>query len=68
MVTRDKRLDDFITDRMPPLGIRVQLLFEDHVGTYTTQWLCLWNGEDWINERTGDRIVSTVLGWRKKQE
>ena len=34
MVTRAERLQDFITDADPPVGSVVEVLCEDHVGTY----------------------------------
>jgi hypothetical protein len=40
MVTRAERLADFIADADPPLGSVVEVLCEDHVGTYRLPWLC----------------------------
>ncbi|MCB5175409.1 hypothetical protein [Microvirga lenta] len=64
MATRSERLNEFVTDRDPPSGCFVELLCEDHVGTYLIPFPCERADGKWINGRTGDAIEAEVLGWR----
>ena len=65
MATFDARLAQFIVDRPPPPDLAVEILCQDHVGTYTPRFPCRWTGEGWINGRTGEPVLATVLGWRE---
>jgi hypothetical protein len=65
MISRDERLADFITDADPPFGSVVEVLCEDHVGTYRLRWLCISTPEGLRNERTGELIEGSVIGWRE---
>ena len=42
MVVREKRMLEFVVDRLPPLGAQVELLCEDDRGTYTLRFLGRW--------------------------
>ncbi len=64
MALRAERIAEFISDRAPDDGLRVQLLCEDHVGTYTLPFLCLWTGSGWANAATMTAVDADVLGWR----
>jgi hypothetical protein len=64
MVSRADRLRDFITDADPPFGSVVQVLCEDHVGTYLPRFLCRSTPEGLRNEGTGELIEVRVVGWR----
>jgi hypothetical protein len=66
MATRQKRLDDFTHDGDPPSGEPLELLCEDHVGTYVVPFLCLWTGTAWQSVETGESIQATVIGWRTR--
>ncbi len=66
MATREERLAEFITDAPPPTSVPVQLLCEDHRGTYVLPFACIRTEAGWHNAATGDRIEVTVLGWRAK--
>ena len=67
MALRAQRIADFISDRPPGDGVMVQLLCEDHVGTYTLPFLCLWTEAGWTNASTMASIEVEVLGWRSHQ-
>ena len=64
MPTRAARLDDFITDATPSPDRLVELLCEDHVGTYLLPFLCRITAEGYRNQRTGELITGSVVGWR----
>ena len=65
MPTRAARLDEFITDALPEASMLVELLCEDHVGTYLLPFLCRSTVEGFRNERTSEAIVGSVVGWRE---
>jgi hypothetical protein len=44
----------------------LELLCEDHVGTYVVPFLCRWRSGDWKNVETGERIEAVVIGWRAR--
>jgi hypothetical protein len=67
MVTRTARLKDFITDRYPDVGLHVQALAEDHVGTYIIPYLCECINGEWRNGITGETVQASVVGWREVQ-
>jgi hypothetical protein len=64
MATRQQRLDAFAHDGDPPVDQPLELLCEDHVGTYVVPFLCRWTTIAWLNVETGERIEATVIGWR----
>ena len=64
MATRQQRIDAFIHDGEPPVDQPLEILCEDHVGTYVVPFLCRWSSGDWKNAETGDRIEAVVIGWR----
>ena len=67
MALRAERIADFVSDRPPEVGVQVQLLCEDHVGTYTLPFLCLWTEAGWTNASTRTPVESNVLGWRLRE-
>lgn len=62
MPTRLERLREF-SQAEPPAGQVVQLLCEDHNGTYLIPSLCRWIDGKWLTER-GTAITAKVVGWR----
>jgi hypothetical protein len=66
MATRQERLDAFTHEGEPPVGRPLELLCEDHVGTYVLPFLCRWTGTDWHSVETGQRIEAAVIGWRTR--
>ena len=67
MALRAERIAEFTSDRPPAKGVKVQLLCEDHVGTYMLPFLCLWTETGWANAATRDSVGADVLGWRPPQ-
>ena len=66
VATRQQRLDAFLTEGEPPADQPLQLLCEDHSGTYMPPFLCRWVDGAWRNDATGAEIEVTVLGWRTR--
>jgi hypothetical protein len=63
MATRQYRLDEFRQDP-PPSKQPVELLCEDHNGTYALPFPCLWVESGWRNSITGAAVDASVIGWR----
>ena len=66
MVTRQYRLSEFNTDGYPDVAQQVELLCEDHCGTYTLPFLCRWGDGVWIGVNSEEPIQATVVGWRER--
>jgi hypothetical protein len=64
MATREKRLAQFDGNGDPPHDHPVELLCEDHSGTYQLPFACRWIDGQWRNEKTGSAVEATVVGWR----
>jgi hypothetical protein len=43
MATRQERIDAFTHEGVPPTHQPLEILCEDHVGTYVIPFLCRWN-------------------------
>jgi hypothetical protein len=64
LVTRQERLGEFIHDGSPPPNKPLQVLCEDHNGTYVLPFLCQWHDGVWQNAKTNRLIEVAVVGWR----
>ena len=64
MATRQERIDEFDHEGSPPTDESLEILCEDHVGTYIVPFRCQWTDGAWQNAKTRRRIEATVLGWR----
>ena len=64
MATREKRLAEFDGNGEPPPDQPVQVLCEDHSGTYQLPFACRLIDGAWRNNRTGGTVEATVVGWR----
>jgi hypothetical protein len=42
----------------------VQVLCEDHSGTYQLPFPCRWVDGEWRNSESGSTVEATVVGWR----
>ena len=65
MVTRTTRLKAFKTDEHPGAGLPVQVLAEDHVGTYILPFPCECIDGEWRNATTGEVVQASIIGWRE---
>jgi hypothetical protein len=65
MATRTARLAEFNGEGEPPAGVPVELLCEDHCGTYALRFACQWVDGAWYGCDSGERILSRVVGWRQ---
>jgi hypothetical protein len=64
MVTRDHRLGEF-EQGPPPQDRPLEVLCEDHNGTYVLPFACRWSGGTWLNRLRA--IEANVVGWRELQ-
>jgi hypothetical protein len=66
MATRQERIGAFTHDGVPPAEVPLELLCEDHVGTYVIPFLCRWKSGAWQSVTTNTPIEATVVGWRAR--
>ena len=64
MATRERRLAEFNGNGEPPPDQPVQVLCEDHSGTYQLPFACRWVDGEWRNSESGSIVEATVVGWR----
>jgi hypothetical protein len=64
MATREKRLAQFDGNGEPPPGQLVEVLCEDHSGTYQLPFACRFIDGQWRNHESGGAVEATVIGWR----
>jgi hypothetical protein len=64
MATRQHRLEQFNQQGEPLLGAAVELLCEDHNGTYLLPFDCHRVDGAWHGLKSGLRIEADVVGWR----
>jgi hypothetical protein len=64
MATRQERIGAFTHEGVPPADQPLELLCEDHVGTYVIPFLCRWQSGVWQSVATSTAIEATVVGWR----
>ncbi|MSO67032.1 MAG: hypothetical protein EXQ82_04290 [Pseudolabrys sp.] len=63
MATRHHRISEF-DQGSPPSDQPLELLCEDHSGTYLLPYLCHWSDGVWCNSTIGTAIAGKVIGWR----
>jgi hypothetical protein len=64
MATRERRLAEFNGQGDPMPDQAVQVLCEDHSGTYQLPFPCKFSDGRWHNAESGDLVEATVVGWR----
>lgn len=62
MATRQYRLSEFNQGQAPDRAVEV--LCEDHNGTYVLPYLCEWRDGAWHHAASGAAIEARVVGWR----
>ena len=66
MATRESRIAEFNTG--VPLGSEhVELLCEDHNGTYKLPFEGKFENGEWLNANSSKVLEVTVVGWRAKR-
>jgi hypothetical protein len=43
----------------------LEILCEDHIGTYLIPFLCQWSDGTWQNAKIRRSIEAAVIGWRE---
>src|SRR4051794_35095420 len=56
MVTRHSRISQFTTDAHPPKEALVEVLCEDHRGTYVVPFACRYDDAGWRRSVLSDRL------------
>lgn len=64
MATRAARLAGFESVIAPGSDAILELLCEDHNGTYLLPFPCRMTDGEWHNLRSGERIEARAIGWR----
>ncbi|MFT4118930.1 hypothetical protein [Bradyrhizobium sp.] len=64
MATRERRLAEFDSAGEPPIGLPLEVLCEDHSGTYQLPFACRYVEGRWQNVEAGIVLEATVIGWR----
>jgi hypothetical protein len=64
MATRQERLSEF-SESVPPTRKPVQLLCEDHCGTYVAPFVCERRDEAWYRMGGDKPVEANVIGWRR---
>ena len=62
MATRQQRINNFNSDGEPPAGYWMELLCEDHNGTYVLPFPCLWVDGAWRSPGRTIRLKLKSLG------
>jgi hypothetical protein len=64
MATRQERLSEF-NESVPPTRKPVQLLCEDHCGTYVAPFVCERRDGAWYRMGSDKPVEANVIGWRR---
>jgi len=64
MATRERRLSEFNGQGDPLPEQQVQVLCEDHSGTYQLPFPCKRIDGEWRNAESGSVVEAAVIGWR----
>jgi hypothetical protein len=65
MATRERRLAEFNGLGNPPPDQPVEVLCEDHSGTYLLPFACRFISGEWRNNESGHPLEATVVAWRQ---
>ncbi|MDB5485593.1 MAG: hypothetical protein JWR79_564 [Tardiphaga sp.] len=64
MATRERRLAEFNGQGDPQPDQEVEVLCEDHSGTYQLPFTCRFDHGQWLNAESGSIVEARVIGWR----
>jgi hypothetical protein len=64
MATRNNRLADF-SQGPPPSNKQLEVLAEDHSGTYVLPFPCEWYDRAWHNPNSAKPLEANIVGWRE---
>lgn len=64
MATRERRLAEFNGQGDPEPDEVVDVLCEDHSGTYQLPFPCRFDDGQWVNAESGSVVEARVVGWR----
>src|SRR5260370_8136443 len=67
MARGDGRLVRLNGEGNPPRDKPVQVLCEDHSGTYQLPFACRFVDGEWRNIESGGTVEATVVGWRLRR-
>jgi hypothetical protein len=65
---RDEGESEFTQDTEPPGDAWVEVLCEDHRGTYVLPFASRYADGSWRNAINGELIEAQVLGWRQRRK
>ncbi len=65
MATRNYRLAEF-SQAPPPPNKLLQVLAEDHSGTYVLPFPCEWRDGTWHNPKSSKPLDAKIVGWRSR--
>jgi hypothetical protein len=65
MATRQERIDAFVHEGMASIDRPLEILCEDHIGTYVIPFLCRWSDGIWRSVKPDRPIEAKVIGWRE---
>ena len=58
-------VDEYITDDLPPIGMKVEVV--GYVGStrHVIPFICCWSEEGWVVAGTRRKLAFNVAGWRR---
>ena len=59
--------DGWRDDAAPADGAVVTVCAEDHRGLYTIPFAVRFQGDEWFNDATGERLACYVAGWKPRK-
>ena len=63
MTTREHQVSEF-NQGPPPPDQSLQVLAEDHSGTYVLPFPCEWRNGAWHNPKSSKPLEAKIIGWR----
>lgn len=57
--------DDYITDDLPPIGMKVEVIGYVGASRHLIPFLCCWTEEGWVIAGSKRPLAFNVAGWRR---